>query len=88
MRNRFGWKLFLKVRQTTLGPLHTFQGAVRVEAGQGKSGLAGLLDEAKCLAHHSSRTDAILDAMDLSQVVLAAIDAALFAVDPPERTSR
>jgi len=84
LQNRQGWKLFLNIRQTTLGPLHTFQGTVKVEAGRGRPRLTGLFEELDCPKHHSTCLDATLDAMDLSQVILASIDAALLADDPPE----
>lgn len=68
-----GWKIFLKIRQTTLGPLHTFQGAVIVESGQGRVCFEGLVEEVKCPRHHTTFMAAAYDAMDLSRVVLTVI---------------
>ena len=76
--NPHGWQLFLEVRQTTLGPLHMFQGAVRIKLGQTKTDFAEVFEDIECSRHHLNRLDAMLDAIDLAHVTLAAINAVLF----------
>ncbi|RYF42402.1 MAG: hypothetical protein EOO38_19765 [Cytophagaceae bacterium] len=79
--NYHGWKLFLNVRQTTLGPLRTFQGSVRIEPGQATAGLPKVAEEIACSKHHSNCPDATLDAMDLAHGILTVINTALLTHD-------
>ena len=82
LRNRQGWRVFLRVDRIVPGPLQRFQGTVVVESGQGRSDFVGLVDEVQCPRHHATCADATCDAVDLAQVVLAVIDAALMTENP------
>ena len=79
--SRNGWKIFLEVHQTNLGPLHTFQGAVRLDANQGKVSHAACIDKVECPRQHATSTAALLDAVDLSHVILNVIHTALDAAN-------
>ncbi|UST52404.1 hypothetical protein NF681_02130 (plasmid) [Comamonadaceae bacterium OTU4NAUVB1] len=79
LRNHQGWKLFLNIRQTLPGPLHEFLGTVTIEAGEGRPGAKGRVREMECARPHTTCAEATRDAMNLAQVILAVIDAALDA---------
>ena len=50
-----------------------------IEAGEGRPGAKGRVREMECARPHTNRAEATRDAMNLAQVILAVIDAALDA---------
>lgn len=77
--SRHGWKIFLKIRQTSPGPLHTFQGAVLVDASGESLSRSEHVEQVTCPKQHATPSAALLDAVDLSHVVLNVIHTELDA---------